>query len=460
MDGSRTNENPELCRTIGKWQVLFYGLGSMLGAGVYVLIGKAAGILGNAVWLAFAAAMIAALTTGLSYASVGSRYPKAGGAAYVTQRAYRLGWLGYAVGISVMMSGLTSMATGSLAIAANLAAYGGLAIPEKIIAIVLVMMLGSVIYRGIRESMWANMFCTFVEVAGLLFIIGVGIRFWGGVNLLEVPDSAVGTGLAGISMVVILQGAVLTFFSFIGFEDILNVSEEVKDPRKAIPFGLVGAMIGATLIYMAVAITAVSVLPWRELAASPAPLMEVAKRAAPWFSGIGPVYLFITLFSIGNTALLNYLMGSRLLYGMSRQGLLPAVLGKVHPVRRTPHVAIAVLFVIVVCLILVGGVKQLAEATSLLLLSVFVVVNVALVILKRRRGEASGGFEIPMAVPVIGASVCLLLIVSRIHGAVTSTDKSLHTAPLVAGAVIAASIVLFHVLKPRRIGTATVSDEV
>ena len=203
MDGSRINENPELCRTIGKWQVLFYGLGSMLGAGVYVLIGKAAGILGNAVWLAFAAAMVAALTTGLSYASVGSRYPKAGGAAYVTQRAYRLGWLGYAVGISVMMSGLTSMATGSLAIAANLAAYGGLAIPEKIIAIVLVMMLGSVIYRGIRESMWANMFCTFVEVAGLLFIIGVGIRFWGGVNLLEVPDSAVGTGLASTEFLVL-----------------------------------------------------------------------------------------------------------------------------------------------------------------------------------------------------------------------------------------------------------------
>ena len=460
MDDSRINENTELCRTIGKWQVLFYGLGSMLGAGVYVLIGKAAGILGNAVWLAFVAAMIAALTTGLSYASVGSRYPKAGGAAYVTQRAYRMGWLSYAVGISVMMSGLTSMATGSLAIAANIVKSAGLAMPDKVIAIALVMILGSVIYRGIRESMWANMFCTFVEVAGLLFIIGVGIRFWGGVNLLEVPETAAGTGLAGISMVVILQGAVLTFFSFIGFEDILNVSEEVKDPRKAIPFGLVGAMIGATLIYMAVAITAVSVLPWRELAASPAPLMEVAKRAAPWFTGIGPVYLFITLFSIGNTALLNYLMGSRLLYGMSRQGLLPAVLGKVHPVRRTPHVAIGVLFVIVVCLILVGGVKQLAEATSLLLLSVFVVVNVALIVLKRRKGEVAGGFEVPLVVPLLGASVCLLLIVSRIHGAVTSTDTSLHTAPLVAGAVIAASIVLFRVLKPKTNVADAASDEV
>ncbi len=450
MDQTPADDSPELCRTIGPWQILFYGLGSMLGAGVYVLIGRAAGILGNAVWLAFVAAMVAALLTGLSYASVGSRYPKAGGAAYVTHRAYRKSWLSYTVGIAVLMSGLTSMATGSLAISENLVIHAGIGIPVKLLAILGVLMLGGVIYRGIRESMWVNIFCTFVEVAGLAFIIVVGMKYWGGVNYLEVPEAAAGTGLAGISMIVILQGAVLTFFSFIGFEDILNVSEEVKEPRTAIPFGLVGAMIAATVIYMAVAITAVSVLPWSELAESPAPLMEVAKRAAPWFTGIGPVYLFITIFSIGNTALLNYLMGSRLLYGMSRQGLLPPVLGKVHPVRRTPHVAIAALFVIVVVLILIGGVRQLAEATSLLLLTVFAVVNIALVILKMRKGEPHGGFEVPMFVPVLGALVCLLLIGSRIHGAMTSTDGNMRTAPLVAGAVIAAGLLLYRFLKPTK----------
>lgn len=439
---------PELSRTIGSWQILFYGVGSMLGAGVYVLIGRAAGVLGNAIWVAFLAAMIAAMLTGLSYASVGSRYPKAGGAAYVAQRAFGKSWLGYTVGIAVMMSGLTSMATGSLAIAENLVGHAGIGLPVKLVAILGVLMVAGVIYRGIRESMWVNMFCTFVEIAGLVFIIAVGMRFWGDVNYLEVPPSAVGPGLAGISMIVILQGAVLTFFSFIGFEDILNVSEEVKEPRTAIPFGLVGAMITATVIYMAVSITAVSVLPWEELSASPAPLMEVAKRAAPWFSGIGPVYLFITIFSIGNTALLNYLMGSRLLYGMSRQGLLPASLGRVHPVRKTPHVAVAVLFVIVSILILAGGVRQLAEATSLLLLSVFVVVNVALVILKRRKDESPGGFEVPYFVPVLGAAVCLVLIASRIHGAITSSDNSLHTAPLIAAAVIGAGLLLHRIWKP------------
>jgi len=448
MDPDVSHDEPSLSQTIGPWQILLYGLGSMLGAGVYVLIGKAAGVLGNAVWLAFVAAMIAAILTGLSYASVGSRYPKAGGAAYVTQRASRKNWLSYAVGIAVMMSGLTSMATGLQAIAENIVKAAGLGIPVKALAIGGALLLGGVIYRGIRESMWVNLFCTLVEVAGLLFIIFIGVKFWGSVDYLEVPAAAQGSGLAGISFIVILQGAVLTFFSFIGFEDILNVSEEVKNPRRSIPFGLVGAMICATLIYMAVAITAVSVLPWQELSNSPAPLMEVARRAAPWFRGIDHVYLFITLFSIGNTALLNYLMGSRLLYGMATQKLLPAFLGKIHPVRRTPHVAVFVLFSIVTVLILAGGVKQLAEATALLLLSVFVVVNGSLVILKLRPGEQKGGFEVPLPIPILGAIVCAILIISRIHGALTSPVPGMHTAPLVAGGIIIASLVMYRIFKP------------
>lgn len=450
-----TDDSPKLAQTIGPWQILFYGLGSMLGAGVYALIGKAAGSLGNAVWLAFIAAMIAALLTGLSYASLGSRYPKAGGAAYITERATRKAWLSYVVGIAVMMSGLTSMATGLQAIAENLVKFFittedfDRTLLIKPLAILIAVMIGAIIYRGIRESMWANLFCTIVEVGGLVFIIAVGMKYWGGVDYLEVPPQAEGFGIAGISFIVILQGAVLTFFSFIGFEDILNVSEEVKNPRRSIPFGLVGAMIVATVIYMAVAITAVSVMPWQELANSPAPLMEVAKRAAPWFGGLDRVYLFITIFSIGNTALLNYIMGSRLLYGMSHQGLMPKLLGKVHAIRQTPHVAIGVLLGIVTVLILSGGVKQLAEATVLLLLTVFVIVNASLVILKLRKGEEKGGFEIPIFVPVLGSIVCAILIATRIHGAATIKDGTAHVAPMVAGIIIAISLGMYAVLRPK-----------
>jgi len=444
-----TNE-PALIKTLGGWQVLFYGLGSMLGAGVYALIGRAAENLGNSVWLAFLVAMIAAMLTGLSYACVGSRYARAGGAAYVTHRALGRPWLSYIVGIAVMMSGLTSMATGSQAIAENLQKAFGIALPIKLAAIALVFLVGCVIYRGIRESMWANIVCTAVEASGLIFIIAVGARYWGSVNYFEsAGDTLAGGPGSGITLALVMQGAVLTFYSFIGFEDILNVSEEVKNPKRDVPFGLIGAMILATLIYMAVAITAVSVVPWRELAASKTPLMEVAHRAAPWFKGVDGVYIGITIFAIGNTALLNYIMGSRLLYGMSRQGLLPRVLGTVHPVRRTPHVAIMVLFVIVTALILNGNVKQLAEATVLLLLTVFTVVNVSLVVLKLRKSEAVGGFEVPLIVPALGALVCGSLIVTRLQTALTSSNPAERPAPLIAIAIILVGLALYKLLKPK-----------
>jgi basic amino acid/polyamine antiporter, APA family len=435
---------PALLPTLGRWQVLFYGLGSMLGAGIYALVGRAAESLGNAVWLAFLAAMIAAMLTGLSYACVGGRYPKAGGAAYVTQRALRRPAISYVVGIAVMMSGLTSMATGSQAIAENLEKAVGFALPVKLVAIALVFLVGCVIYRGMKESMWVNIVCTVVETSGLLFIIAVGVKYWGGVNYLETPtDSVAGGAGSGITLALVLQGAVLMFFSFIGFEDILNVSEEVKNPKRDIPFGLIGAMILATLIYMAVAITAVSVLPWKELAASKTPLMEVAHRAAPWFSGIDRIYLGVTIFAIGNTALLNYLMGSRLLYGMSRQGLLPALLGKLHPQRHTPQVAIFVLFGIVSILILSGGVKQLAEATVLLLLGVFTLVNLSLVILKMRTSEPVNGFDVPLVVPLLGALVCLLLVVVRLQAAFTDPRPGAALAPLIALGIFGVSFLLY-----------------
>lgn len=444
------SDPPRLERSIGRWQILFYGLGSMLGAGVYALIGKTAGVLGNAMWLAFLMAMVAALLTGLSYASLGSRYPKAGGAAFIIGRATRTGIAGYVTGLAVMMSGLTSMAAGLLAIAGSLRSGTGVILPEKLLAILLAAGIGAVIYRGIRESMWMNLLCTLIEVGGLVFIIAAGARFWGGVDYFEAPAGAAGTGISGIAFAVILQGAVLTFFSFIGFEDILNVSEETENPRVAIPFGLIGAMVAATLIYIAVSVTAVSVVPWAELAESKTPLMLVAHRAAPWFTGIDRVFLFITIFSIGNTALLNYLMGSRLLYGMSRQRLLPRALGKIHPRRHTPHVAIGVMFGIVSLLVLAGGVKQLAEATSLLLLSVFVAMNLSLVILKRRALEKPGGFEIPLAIPLLGAAICLLLIGFRLHAAFNGGAE--HTAPLIAGMILALAVPMYFFTKRKDAG--------
>ena len=455
-----SNPHAALRRTLGPVQITLYGLGSMLGAGIYALIGQAAGVMGNAVWIAFLAAMCAAVLTGLTYASLGSRYPKAGGAAYVTQRAFGRPMLSYVVGLVVMMSGLTSMAAGSQAIAENVlrlfgtTGNGTYAVP--LLAIGLVLLLAGLLIKGIRESMAVNIVCTVIEAAGLLFIIAAGMRFWGSVDLLQFParPATAPHGEATTVFLLILNGAVLTLFSFIGFEDILNVSEEVKNPRRDIPIGLLAAMGMATVLYLAVSITAVSVIPAADLAAAGStPLVEVAKKAAPWFTGIETVYVVITVFSIANTALLNYLMGSRLLYGMSRQGLLPAALGRVNARTRTPVFAIATLFVIVAVLILSGRVKSLAEATSLLLLSVFTVMNVGLIILKRRPAEARGGFDVPAIVPVLGAVVCLGLIVGRVYLALNNPNESVRSAaqvaPLIAGAIVATAALLFLARRPR-----------
>jgi amino acid transporter len=322
----------------------------------------------------------------------------------------------------------------------------------KPIAIAVVLCIGAVLVKGIRESMWLNLICTFVETAGLLFIIAVGIKYWGSVSYFEMPAGDL-KSIANLTPA-LLSGALLVFFSFIGFEDILNVSEEVKNPRTAIPFGLVGAMILATLIYMAVAITAVSVIPHATLANSATPLMDVAHKAAPWFGGIDKIYIVITIFAVGNTALLNYLMGSRLLYGMSRQGLLPVVLGTVHQHTRTPVVAIGTLFLIVTMLVLIGNVKQLAEATVLLLLSVFVVMNASLIALKLRKDEARGGFEVPDFVPAAGLLICLTLIAAKIWAAWSSDTadaKAARVAPLIAIAILAIAAALYLVIRPKTV---------
>jgi amino acid transporter len=427
-----------LQRTMGLPALVIFGVGDMLGAGIYGLVGKAAGLMGNLMWLGFVGAMLAALFTGLSYATIGSRYPRAAGAAYVTGRAYRRAWLTWLVGLAVAASGLTSMATGSRVIAGYLQRLG-IDLPTPALAIGVLALVAVVVFRGIRESTWMNAVCTTVEVAGLLFVIAVGVRFWGGVDLSTPPPSVHDTGdLARV----LVQGAVLTFFSFIGFEDLLNVAEEAKDPERNLPIALVVALVVATCIYLAVCVTALAVLTPAELGASKAALVDVVAKAAPWFPPAA--FTGVGIFAVANTALLNFVMGSRLLYGMSRQGLLPRALGRVHERRGTPWVAILTLLAVVIGLMLTADIDALASATSLLLLSAFVVVNGALVVLKLRPGEPPGRFEAPLAVPVVGALLCGGLIVARVID--PAADPRAPTLTLTILAVLLAG---YFVARPR-----------
>ena len=440
VDSTVIDKQPELLRSIGMWQVAFYAAGGMLGAGIYGLIGFAAGELGAAVWLGFLMSLFIALLTGLSYASLGSRYPRAAGAAYITQRAYRRGLLTYMVGATIACAGMTSMAANSEIVAENLIRFPALSpAPTILLTVGFVLLVASIVYRGIRESMWANILCTVIEAGGLILIIAVGMRYWGSADLFETPATPEGGGLGSVPLLLIAQGGILTFYAFLGFEDVLNIAEETNDPQRAIPRGLILALIMVAVIYLSVAITAVSVVPWRELADSGAPLADVMARAAPWF----PNWLFvvITIFAVANTVLINYVTASRLIYGMARDQGLPRPLGRVHPVRRTPHVAVVFVLGVVLALVFIGGVEELAEATVLLLLLVFALVNFALVILKLRPAEPKGGFDIPVVIPIGGGLSCLGFLIAGL-------SASGWAAPLIATGLLGVVALYYFLARP------------
>jgi amino acid transporter len=259
------------------------------------------------------------------------------------------------------------------------------------------------------------------------------------VDYLVTPEAA-----GDLSLPLVMTGAVLTFYAFVGFEDLLNLAEEVKNPQRNMPWGIVMAVASVTVVYILVSIAAISVVSYADLADSKkgAPLAQITKVAAPWLPH--HFYTGITLFAVANTALMNFIMGSRLIYGMSRQGLLPSVLGLVHSTRRTPHVAILVLATIVSILAFSGDISELASATSLLLLLVFALMNTALIVLKLRTDEPKGQFEVPLLIPFLGCLICVALIASRVASAAAGTR-----APLIAAILLAAIAVLYFIVRPR-----------
>jgi APA family basic amino acid/polyamine antiporter len=425
--------SPALKRNIGLTALVLFGVGDILGAGVYGLIGKTANEMGNMVWLAFLVSLVAAGLTGLSYASLGSRFPRAGGAAYITLRAYRVPFLSYLVGLAVLASGLTSMATAARVFAGYL---NGLmpSLPPLAIAIGFSLVIAGIVFRGIRESLFANGICTLIEVSGLFLVIAVGLPYIGEVNYLDATSP---TNLAGdVTLTLALTGAVLTFYSFVGFEDMLNVAEEVKQPHSTLPRAMLLALLIASLIYMTIALVAVSVLTPAVLGASGQPLVDVVAKAAPWFPT--SAFSLIALFAVANTALLNFVMGSRLLYGMASQGLVPRALARVHSGRNTPHMAIMTVWCIFFVLVLSGDISSLARSTSVLLLCCFVLVNIALVILKSRETEKPH-FDVPVIVPVLGALVCLAML-----------TQAKAPEAITASVIIGGIALLYRLVRPSR----------
>ncbi|MEW6270672.1 MAG: APC family permease [Thermodesulfobacteriota bacterium] len=393
---------PALKRALGPAAITLYAVGDILGAGIYALVGKVADVAGTAAWLSFGVAAVLAVLTGFTYAELSSRHPVAAGAAAYCKRAFAHPAIAFLVGMLVLASGITSAATVSLAFAGYLAPF--VTVPPLAGSVTLLALMTFVSYRGIEASSRVNVVLTLAEVSGLLLVLAVGAYYASGLEAgvrLEriAPDASLGA---------VLGGATLAFYSYIGFEDTANVAEEVRDPRRVLPRAILGAIAISCLVYVGVTLAALMTLPADVLAHSDAPLLDVLRAAG--VEPPGGAFSIVALLAICNTGLLNLIMASRLTYGMANEGLLPAVLARVHPVRATPWVAVLVAFVLAVGLAGSGGVQVLAQTTSLLLLSVFAVLHVGLMRLKRSEPVADPEvFRTPAWTPVAGLVMCAAL---------------------------------------------------
>jgi amino acid transporter len=290
----------------------------------------------------------------------------------------------------------------------------GLYIPDWAVILALFASLAFVTFRGMQESSALNILCTTLEVSGLLLVILFSVLFLtGGGTVVSAPGSSSLANGSAIGAAAILQGAALAFYAFIGFEDIVNVAEEVKDPERNVPRAIVLSLAIAGTLYILVSWLATRVLDPVALANSKAPLLDVIYRAQPNFPRAA--FTLIALFAVLNTALLNFVTASRLLFGMSREGLLPAWVRKLHPERATPHRAILMILPIVIFLALAGTLGGLAGGTATLILVMFCLVNLSLLVIKRQEPEA-GSFQVPIFIPALALISNLVLVAFASQG--------------------------------------------
>jgi APA family basic amino acid/polyamine antiporter len=418
---------PELKRVMGPRLLLLFIVGDILGAGVYAVTGEMALEVGGVVWLPFLVAFAVATMTAYSYLELVTKYPQAAGAALYTHKAFGLHFVTFLVAFAVVCSGITSASTSSNLLATNLlAGFDGLGIGVSqgntaitITAMAFMLLLAVINLRGVGESVKFNVVLTLIEMTALAIVIVIGFlvmaRGDGDLGRVVVFESGSERGL----FLAVTVATAIAFFAMVGFEDSVNMVEEVQNPQRVFPRMMLSGLGLAALIYVLVSISVIAVIPEGEIesvvSAEGKVLLEVVSRGAPGVP-IDKIFPFLTVFAVANTALINMLMASRLLYGLARQDVLPRSLGKVLPGRRTPWAGILFSTLLALGLIIVVTyaaettvIAALSGTTALLLLCVFSVVNVACLVL-RRDPTPDDGFRAPTWVPAVGAACCLFLV--------------------------------------------------
>lgn len=400
----------ELKRVLGLVECTLMGVGVILGAGIYALVGKAAGLAGNAVWLSFLLAALVAGFTGLSYAELSSFIPKAGGQYYYAQRAFGnfvaflvtwLLYLGLSVAVAAVALGFGGYFSGIFETLDT-----GLHVTPVAGAVLLIVATTLVLLYGIQQSAWLAGLATLLECLGLAMVILVGLPKWGSVDYLALPDS----GAVGV-----LAAASLIFFAYIGFEEIVQLSEETKNPTRNIPLAVLLSIGITTVLYVVVALSAVSVLGWRELGSSESPLADVVAKSF----GRGAFFALsvIALFSTANTVLILIMSSARLLYGMAQDGSLPRGLARVHRRRQTPHIATLTTALLAIGVVLgFETIDVAANLTNFALLTTFALINAATITLRFKQPETPRPFRIPGSIgrlpifPLLGVVTALLML--------------------------------------------------
>lgn len=396
----------ELRRHLGLFQTTMYGVGLILGAGIYALIGDAAGQAGNSLWLSFVLAAVAAVFTGLSYAELASMYPKAAAEYSFVKKAFGNNFVAFIVGWMTLFVAIISAS----AIAVGFGGYfsdmfGG---PILLSAILVIAALSFVNFFGIRESSSVNIIFTVIEAAGLALIVWIGFALFGDAEMdyFEMPH-----GFSGI-----FSAFAIVFFAYIGFENIANIAEEVRNPKKVLPRAIILAISITAIVYILVSVSATRVLTWQELDASIAPLADVAERA------LGPqaqmILSFIALFATTNTVLIMLISGSRILYGIASDRALPSIFGRIHQKKNTPWVATVTIGALAVAFTFAGNIATIVNISVFAIIMVFIMVNFTLIWMRIKHPDVERAFKVPFSVkkfPILPALGIVTPIIGIIH---------------------------------------------
>ncbi len=409
------SDKVELKCELGLLEVTLSGIGIILGAGIYALIGKAAALAGNSVWLSFAIASLIAIFTGLSYAELSSMFPKASAEheyvrnAFGKKLAFVIGWL-------IILSGVIGAATVALGFGGYFNAF--FKVPVIPSAIVLIVALSFLLFYGIKETTRFVIIATLIETAGLVIVIFIGLPYLGKVDYFEMPYGWTG----------VFQASALVFFAYTGFESIVKLSEETKSPEKTIPKGLILAIIVSIFLYITVAVSAVSVMGWERLSTSDAPFADLAFLA---FGNNAFILLTaIALFATANTVLMMMLGSSRIIYGMADSMTLPAILASVHRSRRTPWTAILVTMAVAILFIFAGDIAFVANVDNFTLFVTFFIINAALIFLRYKEPGMNRPFRVPLnagkfpILPFLGILACVFML-AQLEGKVILTGVML-----------------------------------